>query len=66
MALKPKRYSYADIKKITNQFQDKLGEGGYGAVYKGKLSKEVYVTLCPDEMHSTCNCRGAYVHQVPL
>ena len=37
MALKPTRYSYADIKKITNQFQDKLGEGGYGAVYKGKL-----------------------------
>ena len=37
MALKPTRYSYADIKKITNQFQDKLGEGGYEAVYKGKL-----------------------------
>ena len=45
MALKPTRYSYADIKKITNQFQDKLGEGGYGAVYKGKLSKEVYVAV---------------------
>ena len=24
------------------------------------------VTLRPDELHSTCNCRGAYVHQVPL
>ena len=20
----------------------------------------------PDEVHSICNCRGAYVHQVPL
>ena len=24
------------------------------------------VTPRPDEMHSTCNCRGTYVHQVPL
>ena len=24
------------------------------------------VTPCPDEVHSTCNCRGTYVHQVPL
>ena len=45
MALKPTRYSYADITKITNQFQDKLGEGVYGTVYKGKLSKEVYVAV---------------------
>ncbi|KAL6320813.1 hypothetical protein AAG906_008813 [Vitis piasezkii] len=31
-ALKPSRYSYADIKRITSQFKDKLGEGGYGTV----------------------------------
>ena len=24
------------------------------------------VTPHPDEVHSTCNCKGAYVHQVPL
>ena len=24
------------------------------------------VTPRPDDVHSTCNCRGAYVHQVPL
>ena len=45
IALKPTRYSYADIKKITNQFQDKLGEGGCGTVYKGKLSDEVHVAV---------------------
>ena len=28
ITLKPTRYSYAEIKKITNQFQEKLGEGG--------------------------------------
>ncbi|XWS30745.1 hypothetical protein CRYUN_Cryun23aG0015400 [Craigia yunnanensis] len=33
----PKRYSYVDIKKMTNKFKDKLGQGGYGSVYKGKL-----------------------------
>lgn len=31
------RHTYSDLKKITNSFRDKLGEGGYGAVYKGKL-----------------------------
>ncbi|KAF8031111.1 hypothetical protein BT93_D0339 [Corymbia citriodora subsp. variegata] len=33
----PKRYSYSDIKKITRNFKHKLGEGGYGFVYKGIL-----------------------------
>ncbi|XP_074308318.1 PR5-like receptor kinase isoform X1 [Silene latifolia] len=31
------RYTYRSLKKITNSFKDKLGEGGYGIVYKGKL-----------------------------
>ncbi|KAJ9678974.1 hypothetical protein PVL29_021019 [Vitis rotundifolia] len=44
-ALKPSRYSYADIKKITNNFTDKLGQGSYGTVYKGRLSNEVFVAV---------------------
>ncbi|KAL6130273.1 hypothetical protein ACLB2K_068654 [Fragaria x ananassa] len=44
-ALKPSRYSYADIKRITNQFEDKLGEGAYGTVFKGKLSSELFVAV---------------------
>ncbi|XP_057798663.1 LEAF RUST 10 DISEASE-RESISTANCE LOCUS RECEPTOR-LIKE PROTEIN KINASE-like 2.4 isoform X2 [Salvia miltiorrhiza] len=31
------RYSYSNITKMTRDFQEKLGEGGYGSVYKGKL-----------------------------
>ncbi|KAL7150116.1 hypothetical protein ABFS83_05G087800 [Erythranthe nasuta] len=31
------RYSYSDIRKMTRGFREKLGEGGYGSVYKGKL-----------------------------
>ncbi|XP_042484394.1 PR5-like receptor kinase, partial [Macadamia integrifolia] len=30
-------YTYSDIKKMTNSFKDKLGGGGYGDVFKGKL-----------------------------
>ncbi|XP_039160817.1 rust resistance kinase Lr10 isoform X1 [Eucalyptus grandis] len=33
----PIRYSYSNIKKITSGFKDKLGEGGYGSVFKGRL-----------------------------
>ncbi|KAK1279465.1 putative receptor-like protein kinase [Acorus gramineus] len=34
----PTRYSYAEIKKMTNRFTEKLGQGGFGSVYKGSLS----------------------------
>ncbi|RVW91811.1 Rust resistance kinase Lr10 [Vitis vinifera] len=44
-ALKPSRYSYADVKKITNHFKEKLGQGGYGTVYKGRLSRDVLVAV---------------------
>jgi serine/threonine protein kinase len=33
----PKRYTYSNLKKLTNSFKEKVGQGGYGAVYKGKL-----------------------------
>ncbi|KAJ4847809.1 hypothetical protein Tsubulata_011754 [Turnera subulata] len=32
-----KRYRFSDVKKITCRFKAKLGRGGYGSVYKGKL-----------------------------
>ncbi|KAG4400609.1 hypothetical protein GLYMA_07G094700v4 [Glycine max] len=36
-ALAQKRYKFSEVKKMTNSFKVKLGEGGFGAVYKGQL-----------------------------
>ncbi|XP_040361805.1 rust resistance kinase Lr10 [Rosa chinensis] len=44
-ALKPSRYSYADIKRITEKFKEKLGQGAYGTVFKGRLSSELLVAV---------------------
>jgi len=44
-ALKPTRYSYVEIKRITNNFGDKLGQGAYGTVYRGSISKEIIVAV---------------------
>ncbi|KAK9065264.1 hypothetical protein SSX86_016647 [Deinandra increscens subsp. villosa] len=37
-SLSTRRYTYNDIKRMTNNFLDKLGQGGFGTVFKGKLS----------------------------
>ncbi|KAG5544912.1 hypothetical protein RHGRI_017390 [Rhododendron griersonianum] len=34
----PSRFSYDDLKNATNDFHDKLGEGGFGSVFQGTLS----------------------------
>ncbi|KMT13953.1 hypothetical protein BVRB_4g077880 isoform C [Beta vulgaris subsp. vulgaris] len=44
-SLAPKRYTYIDIRKMTHSFKDKLGEGGYGSVYKGKLRDGRFVAV---------------------
>ncbi|KAL4277675.1 hypothetical protein AHAS_Ahas20G0330900 [Arachis hypogaea] len=44
-ALKPARYSYADIRRITNQFSEELGQGAYEPVFKGKLGDEIEVAV---------------------
>ncbi|MED6144323.1 hypothetical protein PIB30_014671 [Stylosanthes scabra] len=33
----PIRYSYKEIKNMTKRFNTKLGSGGYGSVFRGKL-----------------------------
>ena len=43
--LMPIRYSFSQIRKMAKGFQDKLGEGGYGSAYKGKLQSGILVAL---------------------
>ncbi|KAJ1274572.1 hypothetical protein BS78_05G071900 [Paspalum vaginatum] len=33
----PQRYSYADVREMTSSFTERLGQGGFGTVYKGRL-----------------------------
>ncbi|XP_071683270.1 LEAF RUST 10 DISEASE-RESISTANCEUS RECEPTOR-LIKE PROTEIN KINASE-like 2.4 [Lolium perenne] len=52
----PVRYAYTDITAITGHFRDKLGQGGYGSVYKGVLLPgDVHVAVKMLEGNSNCN-----------
>uniref|UniRef100_A0A453DAI1 non-specific serine/threonine protein kinase n=1 Tax=Aegilops tauschii subsp. strangulata TaxID=200361 RepID=A0A453DAI1_AEGTS len=42
---KPTRYTFSEIKKITRRFKDKLGQGGFGSVYRGELPNGVPVAI---------------------
>ncbi|KAL6856850.1 hypothetical protein ACP4OV_018232 [Aristida adscensionis] len=46
----PKRYTYSEVRKMTKSFTHKLGQGGYGAVYRGNLpnGREVAVKMLKD------------------
>eukprot|EP01018_Ginkgo_biloba_P034570 Gb_34169 [translate_table: standard] len=41
----PIRYSFRQLKKATNNFREKLGEGAFGTVSKGKLSNGFAVAV---------------------
>ncbi|CAJ2674625.1 unnamed protein product [Trifolium pratense] len=43
--LMPIRYSYKQIKKMARGFKDKLGEGGFGTVFKGNLRSGPFVAI---------------------
>ncbi|XP_059455313.1 putative cysteine-rich receptor-like protein kinase 12 [Corylus avellana] len=50
-------FSYADIDEATNKFafENKLGEGGYGPVYKGILANGEEIAV---KKHSKASTRG--------
>ncbi|KAF7830697.1 LEAF RUST 10 DISEASE-RESISTANCE LOCUS RECEPTOR-LIKE PROTEIN KINASE-like 2.1 [Senna tora] len=43
--LLPVRYSYKDLKMMTNGFKTKIGQGGFGTVYQGKLRSGPLVAI---------------------
>ncbi|MED6217351.1 hypothetical protein PIB30_016975 [Stylosanthes scabra] len=43
--LVPKHYSDSEIKKMTKSFRHKLGQGGFGVVYKGTLPNGRHVAI---------------------
>ncbi|XP_068471520.1 rust resistance kinase Lr10-like [Phaseolus vulgaris] len=49
------RYSYKEIKKMAAGFKDKLGEGGFGYVFKAKLRSGPYVAI---KMLGKCKGNG--------
>jgi serine/threonine protein kinase len=40
---KPTRYTFTEVKKITRRFKEKVGQGGFGSVYRGELPNGVPV-----------------------
>ncbi|XP_037411289.1 rust resistance kinase Lr10-like [Triticum dicoccoides] len=42
---KPTRYTFSEVKKITRRFKDKVGHGGFGSVYRGKLPNGLPVAV---------------------
>lgn len=71
-----KRYSYGEVKEITNSFSKEIGRGGYGIVYGGNLSDglKVAVKVLKDSKKNgedfinevASMSRTSYVHIVSL
>ncbi|EFJ25568.1 hypothetical protein SELMODRAFT_54460, partial [Selaginella moellendorffii] len=45
MAGMPRRFSYQELQQVTGNFSDRLGSGGYGSVFKGKLTDGTEVAV---------------------
>ncbi|CAN6469962.1 unnamed protein product [Victoria cruziana] len=56
------RYTYNDIKRMTNKFEHKLGEGAYGRVFKGKLPSGHLVAV--KLLEKSCNNGEEFINEV--
>uniref|UniRef100_A0A0D9WJE6 Protein kinase domain-containing protein n=1 Tax=Leersia perrieri TaxID=77586 RepID=A0A0D9WJE6_9ORYZ len=72
----PKRYSYAEVKTMTKSFGHKLGQGGFGTVYMGKMPNDKLIAVkllkhCKDDGQEFMNevasiSRTSHVNVVTL
>ena len=64
-----KAYTLAEVKAATNNFQNQIGEGGFGPVYTGRLpdGREVAVKRCrPSNKHGTAEfANEVWISEVP-
>ncbi|KAF6981765.1 hypothetical protein CFC21_000222 [Triticum aestivum] len=42
---KPTRYTFSEVKKMARRFKEKVGQGGFGSVYKGELPNGVPIAV---------------------
>ncbi|KAK1661197.1 hypothetical protein QYE76_049356 [Lolium multiflorum] len=59
---KPTRYTFCEVKKMAKRFKEKIGQGGFGSVYKGELPNGVPVAVKMLENSTTEG--GEFINEV--
>ncbi|KAJ9140772.1 hypothetical protein P3X46_031377 [Hevea brasiliensis] len=62
--LAPKRYSYSDVRNMTKSFREKLGQGGYGSVFKGNLPDGSLVAV--KVLHESKSNEEEFINEVSI
>lgn len=58
------RYTFSEIKKMTKHFKDKLGQGGYGSVFKGELPNGIHVAVKVLKISNTNSDARDFINEV--
>ncbi|KAJ6814188.1 LEAF RUST 10 DISEASE-RESISTANCE LOCUS RECEPTOR-LIKE PROTEIN KINASE-like 2.5 [Iris pallida] len=56
--LSPARYSYLQLVRMTDNFRDKLGQGGFGSVFKGRLPAGGHLVAVKMLLDNSGSCNG--------
>ncbi|XP_048133407.1 G-type lectin S-receptor-like serine/threonine-protein kinase At5g24080 [Rhodamnia argentea] len=58
----PKRFTYDDLKAITEDFNKRLGEGGFSVVYQGTLANGTKVAV--KHLNGLCQSKKSFLAEV--